>query len=166
MTCLAESCFAERKGTLFTSSAKKLIIIQPMFNGCRSQQQPRPFLVAEQWHKQTLAYLSYLLFDSALLFKGHLSTTEWTRIWKTTLSQHIVVLCWWSFINHYHPFTDTQSLFNISNTSWSPRETCRRSLSWQGWLLSRLELPLSPWLTSPLWWLFTRFNIFPFLALH
>ena len=44
MTCLAESCVAERKGPLFTSSAKKLIIIQPMFNGCRSQQQPRPFL--------------------------------------------------------------------------------------------------------------------------
>ena len=43
MTCLAESCFAERKGTLFTSSAKKLVIIKPMFNGCRSQQQPRLF---------------------------------------------------------------------------------------------------------------------------
>ena len=91
MTCLPESCFAERKGTLFTSSAKKLVIIKPMFNGCRSQQQPRPFWVAEQWHKQTLAYLSYLLFDSALLFKGHLSTTEWTRIWKTTL--HNLLLC-------------------------------------------------------------------------
>ena len=33
MTCLAESCVAERKGPLFTSSAKKHIIIKPMFNG-------------------------------------------------------------------------------------------------------------------------------------
>ena len=138
MTCLAESCVAERKGTLFTSSTKKVIIIKPMFNGCRSQQQPRPFLVAEQWHKQTLAYLSYLLFDSALLFKGHLSTTEWTRTWKTTLSQYTDVLCRRSFIYQHHPFSNSQSLIDISNTSCSPRETCQRSPSWQGWVLSRL----------------------------
>ena len=65
---------------------------------------------------------------------------------------HNILLCCAedpSYTQH-HPFTDSHSLFDISNTSCSPRETCQRCPSWQGWVLSRLELPLSPWLTSPL----------------